>query len=114
MFASLFNKQSDRRLKDQVAQMLKLNPEQLHAFEQAYRQAALTDEPMSDNFFDMNSRQASQLNKDQAQLPEKIDTDLLQQIISRSVDELTARTNVLAISDGQIKAVSYPALPEGS
>ena len=114
MFASLFNKQSDRRLKDQVAQMLKLNPDQLDAFEQAYRQAALTDEAMSDNFFDMNSRQASQLNKEQAQLPEKIDTDLLQQIISRSVDELTARTNVLAISDGQIKAVSYPALPEGS
>ena len=113
-FQSLFHKQQDQRLKDQIADLLKTSPEKLAQFEEAYRKAALCDDTISDNFFDINSRQASAQVRTNAAIPETFDQALLEKTIRRAVDELTAETPILAISDGQTRNVQLPALPVGN
>ena len=110
---SLFNRKSDISLKDAVAELLKIQPEKLDEFEKAYQKAALADEQMSTNFFDINSRQASDVAHSRP-IPKALNEDLLQNIIERAVAELTSETPVLAITDGTVSNETLPCLPNGT
>lgn len=68
---ALFNRKSDLHLKDAIAALLKVQPEKLEEFEAAYKQAALSEDNISDNFFDINSRQASAISHSRP-IPENI------------------------------------------
>lgn len=45
--------------KDAIAELLKVSPEALAAFEDSYRKGVLDNGPISDNFFEVNAKQAS-------------------------------------------------------
>ena len=109
---ALFSRESDLRLKDAVAELLKVQPEKLEEFEAAYKQAALSEDTISDNFFEVNSRQASAISHNQ-QVPENIDEDTLKDLITRAVDELITETPILAITDGDISQITPQCLPDG-
>lgn len=108
---ALFNKKSDLRLKDQIAELLKTSPEKLAEFEAAYRQAAIAEDEDSNSIFAVSSRQASEEAHSRA-LPAFSEQDA-DRLIREIVDELTAKTPVLAITDGQTHSVTLPALPDG-
>lgn len=110
---ALFNRKSDLQLKDAIAELLKVQPEKLEEFEAAYKQAALSEDNISDNFFDVNSRQASAISHSRP-IPENIDEDTLKALITRAVDELSSETPVLAISDGKVSQITLPSLPDGT
>lgn len=82
---------------DQAADLLGTSPETLAAFEAAYSAKALDGAPVSDNFFDTNSRQASQIlrehQEDAGVSPESL--------IERIIAELLAQTKVY-IFDGNL------------
>ena len=108
----LFNRKSDLKLKDAIAELLKVQPERLDSFEEAYRNAALSDDAVSDNFFEVNSRQAS-ANLHNKPIDETFDESTLKTIVDRAVAELTAETPIIAISDGKVIETSLPRLPAG-
>ena len=110
---ALFNRKSDLQLKDAIAELLKVQPEKLEEFEAAYKQAALSEDDISDNFFEVNSRQASAISHSRP-IPENIDEDTLKALITRAVDELSSKTPVLAISDGKVNQITLPCLPDGT
>ena len=57
MFKSLFNKEDDLRLKDQIAEFLKTNPEKLDAFENAYRLAAIEEDKNSSDIYSVSAKE---------------------------------------------------------
>lgn len=58
LFNEMINQEIDR---DSIAELLKVNPELLEKFENAYK--PILDEVDEDNFFNVNSKQASAMNK---------------------------------------------------
>ena len=81
--------------KDEVAELLKTTPEALDAFEKAYTEASAREFKESDNFFDVNSRQAvSDLLKNTKNTSEKVEL-----LTSEIVDELLDQTNIKRITD---------------
>lgn len=101
--------------KDAVAELLRISPEALAAFEAAY--AAHTLEEESENFFETNSRQAvkSQHAVDSEEKPQPIDEiDYFENLCTRIVNELLAQT-VIYVFDGNLVRINKPlALPEGT
>lgn len=72
--------------KEDIAKLLNTNPEALEAFENAYATQALNAE--SDNFFDMNSRMAADMNRGiTCENAENVD-----EMIDKIVNELLAQT----------------------
>ena len=101
--------------KDAVAQLLKTNPKALQAFEAAYAAQALDEE--SDNFFEQNSRQASAALRESQATGSEADMATAENLISRIVDELLAKTSVYEFNgDLSVPAkVELPkALPDGT
>lgn len=85
------------KTKDSIAKILKTDKKILKDFEDAYAKCALVDK-MSDNFFEINSRQMAQMKEG------IIDTECsqLDDIINRIVDELLGKT-VIFNFDGKTK-----------
>lgn len=109
--ANLFK--SNTAQKDAIAKLLSTTPEALAAFESAYQSA--TSEELSENLFEINSRQASAIRQAQNQEDPLAETA---KMVSRIVDELLAQTSVYSF-DGNLNAapVTNPtvkALPEGT
>lgn len=77
--------------KEKMASLLKTSPDALIAFEKAYKKYALED--VSENFYEINSRQASQAAKDKSQ-PMEADFEALEILKGRIVDELLSDTSV--------------------
>lgn len=73
--------------KDEIAKLLSTNKEALEAFEQAYSIHALNFDTSSENFFEINSRQASAMNTS----TETIKNQQLNDIKKRIVNELLAQ-----------------------
>ena len=91
--------------KDAIAELLRISPEALEAFETAYAAHALNEE--SDNFFQVNSRQA--VNAQHAIDPEKTgepidEIEYFESLCSRIVDELLAQTETY-VFDGNLAKV---------
>lgn len=91
--------------KDKIAKLLKTNPETISAFEKAYNKHALNNTPNTNNFFDINAKQASAMHKTDidTNLDEKIKT-----IIDRIVCELMSVTSTY-IYNGK---TGYTTTPE--
>lgn len=91
--SDLFNKKEYLN-KDELAEMLKTNPEALVEFEQMYESIALTQG--DDDFFKTNSRQASVKHKADRADSESIEYDetMLNYYINRIVDELAVVSGV--------------------
>jgi len=65
MFNGLFKKESEVMNKDDIAEILKTNPDVLKTFEEKYKPYLESNE--EDNFFQVNSRLASKLRKEKTQ-----------------------------------------------
>lgn len=74
--------------KDKIAELLSISKEALEAFEKEYSSKVLNSEYVSENFFDVNSRQAS------AAIHKSIETSVpeLESLKSRIVNELIAKS----------------------
>ena len=101
--------------KDAIAELLRISPEALEAFETAYAAHALNEE--SDNFFQVNSRQA--VNAQHAIDPEKTgepidEIEYFESLCSRIVDELLAQTETYVFDGNLAKVKPHLALPAGT
>lgn len=110
----IFNKpKSDNptMAKDAIAELLRINPEALEAFEAAYAKHALNQEP--DNFFATNSRQAVNGKHaiDVTEPTMDAASDELVKLQQRIVDELLSQTEIYTFDGRQVKAGNLPVLP---
>lgn len=97
---------------DEAAKLLATSPEALEAFEKAYAAHALQPEAIDDNFFSVNSRQASIIKHSQ-----DIDSGtegLPEELIERIVTELVAQTKVYVYDGKSAYTKTFPMLPEGT
>ena len=95
--------------KDRIAEMLKVSPEALASFEQAYAKAAI-DEDEQGGLFCTNSRQAAAKNKKlTGNEPEAVS-----KLVERIVVELAAQTPVYVYDGKQGTIVKPTALPEST
>lgn len=99
--------------KDAIARLLHTNPKALEAFEASYAKYALEQET-SDNFFQINSRQASAHKHAEEIVEQAADLDASARLQSRIVSELMSQTSVY-VFDGVLAHVERPlALPPGT
>ena len=99
--------------KDAIAEMLRINPEALNAFENAYAKHALEEEP--ENFFLVNSRQAANAKHNFSEDP-PINSAAMEDIGDlkhRIVNELLAETAVYTFDGNQVRVEQPKALPDG-
>lgn len=88
--------------KDEVAEMLKTTPEALDAFESAYSEASLREASVSDNLFDINSRQAASMARsDATETSRKVEI-----LIERIVDELLSISGTKRLTDANTSFVT--------
>ena len=92
---------------DQAADLLGTNPETLAAFDAAYSAKALGDAAAPDNFFELNSRQASQMLRDGQEDAGMTPESLIERIIA----ELLAQTKVYAF-DGNLALPARVEMPK--
>lgn len=85
--SNIFKKQDDslKDKKSEIAELLRTTPEALEAFEKSYWDAQKTFDLTTDNFFQKNSRMASDLRDKDVILS---DNDYISSIIKRITDEL--------------------------
>lgn len=86
---------------DEIAKVLNTSPEALTAFENAYMKADF-EQGVSDNLFKINSKQMSELRKQQNPNAES-DNDM----VNRIVNELLAQTQVYTYDRAKKEAVLY-------
>ena len=62
--SNIFNKDIKKAIlsKEQLAEMLKVTPEALEAFERSYQLHSMNDSTISDNLFKVNAQQAAGMN----------------------------------------------------
>ena len=72
----------------QAAEILKTNPELLKQFEEAYAASNIAGE-ISDNFFDINAKQMSQMVDREAPITEEVES-----MIAKIVEDLVAETPI--------------------
>ena len=84
--------------KDKIAEMLKIDPNKLAEFESVYKNKVLTDDIDSDNFFNINSKQASKEKRSEP-LPENFDEEYVADICERIVQELLSVQNGYLLPD---------------
>jgi len=102
-FRNILNIPDDRKMKDTAARLLKMDKNAMEAFNASYNKC-LEQEEESDNFFDVNSRQAAAAHEGISAGCPGIDG-----IIRRIVDELKENTQVWSF-DG--KNISVPVISE--
>lgn len=96
MFENVINRFTRQMSKDKLAEILSTSPEALETFEKAYKKAAL--DKVSDNFFEVNAKQASLMRGASGQIA----SPDLERLIGRIVSELVIQTPVWSIDDGII------------
>lgn len=95
--------------KEEIADILKTTPEALAAFEDAYRYNVL--DHVSDNFFEVNSRQAAQTRQD-TQLQFSDEAEIAAKMLARSVvQELLAQTDTIIYDGSSTSLEARKALP---
>ena len=109
---AMFHRGTDITTKEELARLLRVSPDALDAFEEAYRRSALSGDFDSDNFFDLNSRQTSEMARQVDGLPE-FDNELMLRLISDIVAELVSQTNAMVVSGGNVALVHFSPLPDG-
>lgn len=88
--------------KKKIAEFLKTTPAALDEFEKSYQMASMKEAEESDNFFDINSRQAvSKLAQTPSETSQKVE-----QLTQRIVNELLAKTDNKYLTDGNTRAVT--------
>ncbi len=90
MISALFNAPAKRKTtltKDEIATLLKTTPEALKAFENTYQTNILDDTSIPDNFFDLNSRKASELSKEN--MPTADVSDITERIVNEFLSEIS-------------------------
>lgn len=88
--------------KKKIAEFLKTTPAALDEFEKSYQIASMKEAEESDNFFDINSRQAvSKLTQTPSEASQKVE-----QLTQRIVNELLAKTDDKYLTDGNTRAVT--------
>lgn len=88
--------------KKKIAEFLKTTPAALDEFEKSYQIASMKEAEESDNFFDINSRQAvSKLAQTPSEASQKVE-----QLTQRIVNELLAKTDNKYLTDGNTRAVT--------
>ena len=109
--SNIFNKDIKKAIlsKEQLAEMLKVTPEALEAFERSYQLHSMNDYTISDNLFKVNAKQAAGMNP-KLDLSEK---DIVQELIDQIVKELLAKDSALqsCVPKGMIKAVKEDWIP---
>lgn len=103
----IFGKDAMQELpsREQITKLLDTNPEALKIFEEKY--ASFSQEDISENFFNINSRQAAAM-QERTELTENTDA-----LIERIVQELLAETRAY-VFDGNLGHMEKPlALPDG-
>lgn len=86
--------------KDEMTKFLQLNPDKLAAFEKAYTAKIIVGQKISDNFFDVNSRQAAAMHAGEPH--EEVDSlQLRTSVINRIVNELLTQAEVYVYENGQ-------------
>lgn len=99
LFKEKFN---NKNLKDEIAEMLKVTPEALDAFEKAYQEASDDEQENSDNLFDVNSRQAvTALLENTTEIDEKVEI-----LVSRIVNELLYQTKRKCLPSNNAETVT--------
>jgi hypothetical protein len=95
--------------KDEMAELLKVSPEALEAFEAAYNKEVLSH-PFQD-LLDPAIRQKASKAKEETK-----DTDIssAQPLIERIVEELVGQTKVYVYDGEEPQVLSFPALPDAS
>ena len=90
----------------QAAEILKTNPELLKEFEASYAASNISGE-VSDNLFDINAKQMSEM------MPKDVEmTEDVEEMIAQIVEELVAETPIWRY-DGRQANIVRAALPEG-
>lgn len=88
--------------KKKIAKFLKTTPAALDEFEKSYQMASMKEAEESDNFFDINSRQAvSKLAQTPSETSQKVE-----QLTQRIVNELLGKTDSKYLTDGNTRAVT--------
>lgn len=106
---NLLNPKNTSISREAVAELLRVSPEALAAFEQAYQKAAL--EQPGEGFFDINSRQAVAASANI--VPTDITDDVVA-LVDRIVAELLAQTRTYVFNGNLGVTKSFPALPDGT
>lgn len=107
LFATLkTTKNSPALKKDEVAKILRISPEALEAFEKAYEKYAFEE---SDNFFEMNAKQAVMENEKAAECSEN-----LEELKGRIVKELLSQTVVYSYDGKNAVTRQVLSLPDNT
>lgn len=106
IFKSLSLKSKDNFSRDEISELLKIQPELLNKFENAYK--SILDETEDDNFFNVNSRQAAAENK-----KNKLDFQLenIDELVSQIVDELLVEAKLSTKEINYLGAKELNQLP---
>lgn len=106
MLSSITNKTHSEISKDEIAELLKVNPDLLEKFENAYQP---TLDEVDDNFFKVNAKQAAKENKE-----DRISDldDELNSIVNKIVDELLVDAGIISKKIEYLKAEDLKHLPE--
>lgn len=106
MLSSITNKAHSKISKDEIAELLKVNPDLLEKFENAYQPAL---DEVDDNFFKVNAKQAAKENKKNR--ISDLD-DELNSIVDKIVDELLVDAGIISKNIEYLKAEDLKHLPE--
>lgn len=106
MLSSITNKAHSKISKDEIAELLKVNPDLLEKFENAYQP---TLDEVDDNFFKVNAKQAAKENKKNR--ISDLD-DELNSIVDKIVDELLVDAGIISKNIEYLKAEDLKHLPE--
>lgn len=106
MLSSITNKAHSKISKDEIAELLKVNPDLLEKFENAYQP---TLDEVDDNFFKVNAKQAAKENKKNR--ISDLD-DELNSIVDKIVDELLVDAGIINKNIEYLKAEDLKHLPE--
>lgn len=101
MFELFKRRNCSDKQKKKMAELLRTTPEALTAFENAY-QTGMLEEPVSDNLFEINAKQATAMN-DHLTIDE-LDIDSL---INRIVLELLSETTYFKYEKGRVSSGDY-------
>ena len=106
--SNIFNKDMKKAImsKEKLAEMLRVTPEALKAFEKSYQLHSM-NEPISDNLFKVNAKQAASLGKVQ-DLIDRIVNELLDQALIYEYDGKPGFTYGNIYSCNQTRTVKVP------
>lgn len=105
MLAKMMKKEDNEVSRDEIADLLKVNPELLDKFEKAYKANSFEDD--NDNFFNMSAKEAKELNRKR-----EIGTSSLEETISHIVKELLIDARIINEEIQYLKADKVNSLPE--